>query len=183
MRRSIAVVVWFCIACFFMAPCTFSFSQEAGSALSMRITRHENREILFRCDMVPRGVFYLDYTHSSDKTPVHDVFRVDPDGGMVLVEEAFSWYGAGLEFDSEYSGAKAIYEGRETRILLNRKIPTLLLRVGRVAGHRITCGEVVVPLQRLAKGGELLEIWVVREGAGSLDGGRAPRSIQGESGR
>jgi len=106
---------------------------------------------------VKRGdLFHIDYTHSSDHTPVHDVFRID-ERGIVLIEEAFDWYGSGLEFLSN-EGAKISLTGDKTRVFLDRECPRLLLRVGRVAGHVISYKDKTVPLLTVAEGGD--SVWI-----------------------
>ena len=82
--------------------------------------------------------FYLDYIHSSEKTPIHDIFTIDEAGQIVLVEERFNWYAVGLESHPEYREASIVFDGSVTRVLLRREFPVLSLRVGWVADQVLT---------------------------------------------
>jgi hypothetical protein len=103
--------------------------------------------------------FSLDYVHSSDKTPVQDIFEISREGEMILIEENFSWHGSGLEFMSR-DGASITFQEGKIRVRLSRPFPSLLLRVGRIANHALSFPGRVVPLNEIARGGERLRIWV-----------------------
>lgn len=104
--------------------------------------------------------FYLDYIHSSEKTPIHDIFIIDETGRIVLVEERFDWYAVGLESNPEYREASIVFDGSTTRVLLRRVFPVLSLRVGWVADQVLTFRGEKTRLKDLAEGGELLQISV-----------------------
>jgi hypothetical protein len=54
---------------------------------------------------VERGdKFYLDYIHSSEKTPIHDIFQIDENANIVLLEEQYHWYAVGLESNPGMGG-------------------------------------------------------------------------------
>jgi hypothetical protein len=114
-------------------------------------------KILFHCSLSAGDRFFIDYIHSSDKTPVQDIFEISGEGTLVLIEERFSWYGAGLEHLT-WEKASVVYEKDCTRVLLHREFPSLRLRVGRVAQHRLTVRGTAIFLRDIARGGELLEI-------------------------
>jgi len=98
----------------------------------------------------------MDYRHSSDHTPVHDVFRITEDGEILLIEESYLWYGAGLAFHPADGIMTAA--GDWTRVLLCRKFPLFLLRVGEVANQVLSVKERKVPLLQIAHGGE--QVWI-----------------------
>jgi hypothetical protein len=130
------------------------------SLFLIRLDSMETGKILVRVPASAGDRFYIDYTHSSDKTPVHDVFQIGPHGEMVLIEEQFFWYGAGLEF-MNWEKASVIQKDGKTTVRLRRTFPFLPLRVGRVANHRFTSNGRTILLREIARGGELLKIWVV----------------------
>ncbi len=134
---------------------------EERSDLYLQVVGQPGMEILLEFRVEAGDLFYMDYIHSSDHTPVHDVFRMDEDG-IVLIEEAFDWYGAGLESVSN-SGVSVSFSGNKTRVFMHRKCPRFLLRVGRVAGHVITYKDIRTPLLSVAKGGESVWVRVVKK--------------------
>jgi len=127
---------------------------------SIRVESLEREKILLDFPAKPGDRFYIHYIHSSDKTPVHDIFEIGVSGEMILIEENFDWYGAGLEFMNWEKASINIEDGK-IKVLLRRHFPSLLLRVGRVANHTFIFNGVNVPLREIARGGELLKIWVI----------------------
>jgi hypothetical protein len=143
---------------FLLASFSICFG-ESDSPFLVRVESLEREVSLLSFPAKPGDRFHIHYTHSSDKTPVHDIFEIGPRGEMVLIEEIFSWYGAGLEF-MDWEKASVIQEDGRTRVRLRRPFPFLLLRVGRVANHQITFNGTTLSLREIARGGELLKIWV-----------------------
>lgn len=141
--------------------CISAFAGE-NADLRLQVVEQPGNAILLEFQVERGDLFYIDYIHSSDHTPVHDIFRMD-EGGIVLVEEDFDWYGSGLESLTN-DGAKVSFSGDKTRVLLNRKCPRFLLRVGRVAGHVITYKDTSIPLLSIADGGDSVWIRLVKEG-------------------
>ena len=96
--------------------------------------------------------FTIDYRHSSDHTPVHDIFRIAEGGEIVLVEEDYLWYGSGLEFNPAVADISIV--DSVTRVRLHRVFPELSLRVGEVANQVLTIHQERLPLLGIAKGRE-----------------------------
>jgi len=134
----------------------------AESNLHLQVVGQPEGKVLLEFQVETGDLFYIDYVHSSDHTPVHDIFRMDK-GGIVLIEEDFDWYGSGLESLSN-AGARVSLSGDKTRVFLHRECPRFLLRVGRVAGHVITYKDSKVPLLSIAKGGDSVWIRLVKKG-------------------
>jgi hypothetical protein len=127
---------------------------ESQTAFSLRIQNFEGANLLtLPIDTGDR--FYIHYIHSSDKTPVRDTFQIDDAGLLVLVEEAFLWYGAGLEFQNHH-GIQLAYDGKWSTVRLNRVFPELVIRVGRVAEQRLILKNQSINFDRLARPGERL---------------------------
>jgi hypothetical protein len=97
--------------------------------------------------------FLIRYIHSSDGTPVRDTFRLGEGGQLILVEEAYLWYGAGLEFQ-KHDGVQWTSDGRWTKIRLDRILPELRLRIGRVAQQVLVLPDRVIPFDMLGRPGE-----------------------------
>jgi hypothetical protein len=133
--------------------------------LRLQVVRHRTGQVL-REYAVKRGdCFTIDYRHSSDHTPVHDIFRVSESGEIVLIEEDYLWYGAGLEFNP--AAADISFSDSMTRVRLHRVLPHFLLRVGEVANHVLTVHRERLPLLNIAHGRESLCIQIVQKAAGS----------------
>lgn len=142
----------------FFALSTLCFA-ENDHPFSIRVESPEREKILLDFPVEPGDRFYLHYIHSSDKTPIRDTFEVGEDGQLFLIEEAFLWHGAGLEF-MNWEKASIMIEDGMIKVHLRRHFPSLLLRVGRIADHTFTFHGVSLRLKGIAKGGELLKIWV-----------------------
>jgi hypothetical protein len=119
------------------------------------LENRESRRVLLRLPLQPGEFFQYEYLHSSDYTPVRDTFRIDEDGNMILVEESFLWYGAGLEFQ-DHGEAQLSFAGPWTRVHLNRGFSQLAIRVGRVARQILTVRGQDYRLDELEKPGECL---------------------------
>jgi len=132
----------------------------AGSAaeqgLTFQIVRTAGEEVLWESPVKPGDYFTIDYRHSSDNTPVHDLFQIGSDGLIVLIEESYRWYGAGLE--SHPDVGKTDFSGEWTRVRMRRVFPRFLLRVGEVADHVLTIHGRKLPLLSIARGRE--SVWI-----------------------
>ena len=126
---------------------------------SIRVESLERKEVLLDFPGKPGDRFHIHYIHSSDKTPIQDTFEIGRRGEMILIEENYYWYGAGLEFMNWEKASITTVDGR-IKVHLNRHFPSLRLRVGRVANHTFIFNGAVIPLDEIARAGELLKIWV-----------------------
>jgi hypothetical protein len=81
---------------------------------------------------------------------------IDDNGEIVLIEESYRWYGAGLE--SRADVGKTDFSGEWTRVRMRRPFPRFLLRVGEVANHVLTIHDQRVPLLSIARGRE--SVWI-----------------------
>lgn len=124
--------------------------------LIFQIVRTAGEEVLWESPVQPGDFFTIDYRHSSDHTPVQDLFRIEEGGGIVLIEERYRWYGAGLE--SHPAVGSTDYSGDWTRVHLYRPLPRFLLRVGEVAKHVLTIHGQAVPLLSIARGRD--SVWI-----------------------
>ena len=130
--------------------------------LSLRVVREPGGSCLLDRAVRVGDRFSLDYTHSSDLTPVHDTFVIDEGGGIRIESEEYDWYGAGLEFQAGKDRDIRFGEKR-TVVILNRPMDPFYLRVGRTADHVLTVGGTAYPLKTLATGGSRVRILVVGE--------------------
>lgn len=145
----ILIVFYLCGFCIAEPPAPFS----------LRVESMERGKILLDLPVQSGDRFSIHYIHSSDKTPIHDIFEVGKNGEMILIEENYLWYGAGLEC-MNWEGVTVTMENKKTRVHLKRHFPSLHLRVGRIANHSLHLNGKAIPLLEIARGGELLKIWV-----------------------
>lgn len=121
----------------------------------LQIEAVEKKGVLLHLPVRAGDRFYLYYIHSLDKTPVLDTFLIDMDGECVLIEEAYLWYGAGLEFQN-HLGAKVVQEDGWVRVRLRRHMSSLSIRVGRISQQVFIFEDQYIPLDHLAKPGEVI---------------------------
>ena len=155
----VKIVILFFLGISFIIDAPLPCLAENDLPFSIRVESLEREKILLDFPAKPGDRFYIHYIHSSDKTSVHDIFEIGVNGEMILIEENFDWYGAGLE-SMEWEKASINIEDGKIKVLLRRHFPSLLLRVGRIANHTFIFNGVSVPLREIARGGELLKIWV-----------------------
>ncbi|NLB73349.1 MAG: DUF1850 domain-containing protein [Firmicutes bacterium] len=107
--------------------------------------------------------FVLEFVHSVERTPVKEVFRIERDGKIYLVETEYESFGAGLPTMPD-EREESVVEGGKIRITgMRREIEPFLVAVSPVPGHVLTVGGEEVVLASLAKPGTGLRIRVVRE--------------------
>ncbi len=128
---------------------------------SLRVESGGPATVLLETPVQSGDLFSFHYIHSADKTPVRDTFQVGEKGEIVLIEEAFLWYGSGLEFQ-DHAGAKIELDGRWTRVHLNRRWFSLPIRVGRVSQQTLILHSHSYRLDELAKPGEVVVLSICR---------------------
>jgi len=133
-----------------------------SSFFSLRVVREPGGSCLLNRPVRAGDRFYLEYTHSSDLTPVRDTFVIDEGGGIRIVSEEYDWYGAGLEFQS-HGGRTVRFGEKKTVVTLDRPMDPFYLRVGRTANHVLTVGGKAYPLKTIAEGGDRVRIFAVAE--------------------
>lgn len=109
----------------------------------------EDQQLLVKSVKVkPGDEVILSYIHSSDKTPVKQVFTVSGDELLKLQEERYRWYGAGLEFGSRY---EVNTEDGWVRITgYDRSFETLPVRVAETVSQELVVNDKVIVLTELA---------------------------------
>lgn len=128
----------------------------AEGGMTFQIVRTVGEEVLWESPVKRGDLFTIEYRHSSDHTPVRDLFTIGDDGEIILIEESYLWYGAGLESHSDVG--KTDFSGEWTRVRLHRVFLQFLLRVGEVANHVLTLHGRDVPLSSIA--GRRESVWI-----------------------
>ena len=123
--------------------------------LRLEILRRDDGRILWHTSVSAGDRFEIYFRHSSDHTPVYDLFEVSAEGGFLLLEERFHWYGAGLEF---HPSADVSFSSEGTRIRLRRPFPVIALRTGLTAEHCLRIRDREISLLAIAQGSDAL--WI-----------------------
>lgn len=161
MKLRLAWNLIFIISLVFITPLLSSGENDAPFIL--RFENAEKMEVLIDLPAQVSDQFYLHYIHSSDKTPIWDTFIIEENGRFVLIEEAYAWYGAGLEFQN-HRDVQLTHEGPWMKVRLNRPFHSLSIRVGRVAQQVFIFRDQSIHLNRLAKPGESVLLSIIRNG-------------------
>ncbi|BAS26513.1 DUF1850 domain-containing protein [Limnochorda pilosa] len=103
----------------------------------LRLSDGRAAEVLLQVPVRPGQPIRYGYTHSSDRTPVEDLFTVTPSGGLRLVEERYRWYGVGLEYHSQASIRE---EDGQVVVTVNRTLGRLPLRVAATVDQWLEVG-------------------------------------------
>lgn len=103
--------------------------------------------------------FELRFTHSVNHFEVHDILRVEPGGRLVTHAQYVDGDGAGIGEVPGEGRFVAAGNGWERLEGLSRELPDpLVVRVGRVADHRLVVDGREHPLLELADGGDRVAI-------------------------
>lgn len=84
--------------------------------------------------------FTIEYTHSVDREPVCEYWRIDESGRLVLEMFENETFGAGL---GDQMGTLAIIGGRQFVKDINLEMERLPLRIGSIADHLISPGRTL----------------------------------------
>lgn len=147
-------------ACFVSFP---PASGAGGAAYELQITQFQGglEKVLFRAPAAPQTTFRIRYTHSWDKCPIIEIFRIEKNATITLREEIYGWFGAGLEFNPE-TGFTDMKDQRVHIQGIERNLPSIPIRVGWVSGFRLEYEEQIIPLDSLALPGTLVTVRIVK---------------------
>jgi len=100
---------------------------------SLELRSFSDGEIVFSQKVQPGDKFTLKYTHSVAKTPVWEIFTIDKDYQIVLIETDFLDHGAGLPYASFGEEMFVEEDGKFKIKNMHRVIPTpIYYRIGAV---------------------------------------------------
>lgn len=109
-------------------------------------------DVVFCARMRLGEEFTLSFTHSVNRRPVYDTLRAQGDH-LVIVRSRFDAFGAGMPESSTREGTLSVAQDGFLIWEVNRPIPDLTVRVGRVADHILTIKGERIHLSELAQGG------------------------------
>ncbi|MFO7708829.1 MAG: DUF1850 domain-containing protein [Desulfobacterales bacterium] len=124
---------------------------------ALEIVDGRGRRAVF-CERVSPGEeFVLAFVHSVNRRPVYDTLRV-MDDHLVIVKSRFDAFGAGMPEASTQDGTLRVAEDGWLEWTVNRPVPEVTVRVGRVAEHTLVIKGREVPLLGLAEPGAPLTL-------------------------
>ena len=103
--------------------------------------------------------FVLSFTHSVNRRPVYDTLRTEGDH-LVIVKSRFDAFGAGMPDGSTDEGTLIVAPDGWLEWTVNRSVPEITVRVGRVAGHTLHLKGREIRLADLAQPGTPLTMCV-----------------------
>lgn len=131
------------------------------SLLVLEITTPGTGEVLL-CARVNQGdTCVMSFLHSVNKRPVFDTWQFEADR-IVIVKSRFDSFGAGMPESSTDEGTLAVLDDGWLEWTVNRPVPDLIVRVGRVANHTLLLKGREFPLADLAEPGSALRFAVRR---------------------
>jgi len=107
----------------------------------------------------PGQEFMISFVHSVNRRPVYDTLRVEADH-LVIVRSRFDTFGAGMPEASTQDGTLSVAEDGWMEWTVNRPIPELTVRVGRMADHTVHYKDRGIRLSDLAEPGSALTLRV-----------------------
>jgi len=96
--------------------------------------------------------FVLSFTHSVNRRPVYDTIRVARDH-VVVVKSRYDAFGAGMPEHSTAEGTFRVAADGWIEWTINRPMPEVVVRVGRVANHTLHLKDREIPLASLVTPG------------------------------
>ena len=103
--------------------------------------------------------FVLSFVHSVNKRPVYDTLRAEGDH-LVIVKSRFDSFGAGMPEASTDEGTLTVAPDGWLEWTVNRPVPEITVRVGRVAEHTLHLKGREIRLADLAEPGKPLTMRV-----------------------
>jgi hypothetical protein len=101
----------------------------------------------------------LAFVHSVNRRPVYDTLRVEADH-LIIVKSRFDSFGAGMPEGSTEEGTLSVAGDGWLEWTVNRPVPEVIVRVGRVADHTLHFKDRVIHLADLAEPGSALTMRV-----------------------
>jgi hypothetical protein len=96
--------------------------------------------------------FVLAFTHSVNRRPVYDTLRAEGDH-LVIVKSRFDAFGAGMPDATTDEGTLVVAPDGWLEWTVNRPVPEVTVRVGRVAEHKLNLKGREIRLVDLAQPG------------------------------
>jgi hypothetical protein len=120
--------------------------------LILEVTRADSDQLVLCAEMAAGEEFVLSFLHSVNRRPVYETLRVAEDH-LVIVGARFDSLGAGMPEASTEQGTLRWTDDGWLEWTVNRPVPEVVIRVGRVANHTLALKGRAIPLATLADPG------------------------------
>lgn len=128
----------------------------------IRLINRTQDRLFFSRKISPGDRFTFKYIHSVQKTPVYEIFTIDEEGNVILVETRVMSLGYGLPAptrDDEYTIEEDFLVIRN----LHRNVGKLMIRVNFVRRMEIDFGQQTFDLREYGRPGDLIEVSAARK--------------------
>ena len=115
--------------------------------------------VVFCSRVKPGEEFVLSFVHSVNRRPVYDTLRTEADR-LVIVKSRFDSFGAGMPESSTSEGTLTVASDGWLEWVVNRPVPDVTVRVGRVANHTLHLKGREIRLSNLSEPGGALTVRV-----------------------
>jgi hypothetical protein len=129
------------------------FTEDHAYCLEVRAP---SGELVFSKTLAREERFSLRHIHSVHKTPVLEHLGFSPNDSIAILEGHYVDFGAGLPVRGEKDQVFSFEDGRARLSFMQRHMPEIELRVGRIAEHTLLVGDSVLPLAQWVTPGEYL---------------------------
>ena len=127
--------------------------------LTLELVDGRDGHVAFCARVQPGEEFVLSFVHSVNKRPVFDMLRAEGDH-LVIVKSRFDSFGAGMPDGSTDEGTLIVAPDGWLEWTVNRPMPEITVRVGRVADHTLHLKGREIHLADLAQPGAPLTMRV-----------------------
>ncbi len=142
--------------------------------LVLDIANANTGHVVLCADMADGEEFVLSFVHSVNKRPVYDTLRATRDQ-LVIVGSRFDAFGAGMPEASTQQGTFRVAPDGGLEWTINRPLPEVIVRVGRVASHTLRLKGQETHLADLAEPGTPLALRVQNRSIYAIWKGRCLR--------
>ena len=125
----------------------------------LEIVDASSGRVVFCNRVKPGEEFVLSFVHSVNRRPVYDTLRTEADR-LVIVKSRFDSFGAGMPESSTSEGTLTVARDGWLEWAVNRPVPDVTVRVGRVAEHTLHLKGREIRLSDLSEPGSALTMRV-----------------------
>jgi hypothetical protein len=149
-----SIIIFLLLGAFLIIP--FGVERHPASSLYLNIYLFNGNDemLIYSQPVYDKKEIILSYIHSSDLTPVKQIFLVNKNESLDLHAEKYRWYGAGLEFGSGYN--LSYEEGWVIITGYDRSFTTLPIRVAATVNQTLSVGSENIILSDLAPSGSTM---------------------------
>lgn len=125
----------------------------------LEIAGAQTGRAIWCAEMAEDEEFVLSFVHSVNRRPVYETLRAAGDH-LIIVKSRFDAFGAGMPETSTQDGKLAVGPDGWLEWTVNRPVPEVVVRVGRVANHSLRVKGRETALADLAEPGTPLALRV-----------------------